>query len=78
MAKRKKFKRTNNDLQNIHIIYDVLSPHNSKICGYFDRKYPFRLEIKYTAMSASYLDLHSAINSDKRLMICIMLNLNDI
>jgi hypothetical protein len=51
-------------------IDDVLSLHNSRLGDFVDRIYPIELEIKDTTdrdMSASYLDLHLAIDSEGRL-----------
>jgi len=49
---------------------DVLSLNNSRFGDFVDRIYPIELEIKDTTdtdMSASYLDLHIKIESDRRL-----------
>ena len=51
-------------------IDDVLSLNNSRYGDFVDRIYPIELEIKDTTdtdMSASYLDLHLAIDSEGRL-----------
>ena len=48
--------------------YDVLSLNNSRFGDFVDRIYPIELEIKDTTntdMSASYLDLHIEIKSDR-------------
>ena len=51
-------------------IDDVLSLNNSRFGDFVDRIYPIELEIKDitdTDKSASYLDLHLEIDSDRRL-----------
>ena len=51
-------------------IYDVLSLHNSRFGDFVDRIYPIELEkkdITDTDRSASYLDLHLTIDSERRL-----------
>ena len=51
-------------------IDDVLSLTNSRFGDFVDRIYPIELEkkdITYTDRSASYLDLHLTIDSERRL-----------
>ena len=51
-------------------IDDVLSRMNSRFDDFFDHIYPINLEIKDTTdrdRSASYLDLHIEIDSERRL-----------
>ena len=51
-------------------IDDVLSLNNSRFGDFVDRIYPIELEIKNTTdtdRSASYLDLHIDIDSERRL-----------
>jgi hypothetical protein len=51
-------------------IDDVLSLNNSRYGDFVDRIYPIELEIKDTTntdTSASYLDLHLGIDSERRL-----------
>jgi hypothetical protein len=50
-------------------IDDVLSLNNSRFGDFVDRIYPIELEIKNTIdtdRSASYLDLHLKIDSERR------------
>jgi len=49
---------------------DVISRNHSRFGNYVDRVLPIKLEIKnitYTALSASYLDLHLEIDNEDRL-----------
>ena len=51
-------------------IYDVLSLNNSRLGDFVDRIYPIELEIHDTTdtdRSASYLEVHLAIDSEVRL-----------
>ena len=53
-----------------HYIYAVLSLNNSNFVDFVDCIYPIKLEIKdtkYTARSASYLDLHLEIDNERGL-----------
>ena len=65
-------KRKANPIFNFTFRYidDVLSLHNSQLSDFVDPIYPIEHEIKDTtdiANSASYLDLHLEIDSEKRL-----------
>jgi hypothetical protein len=54
----------------IYYIYAVLSLNNSNFGDFVDYIYPIKLEIKdtkYTARSASYLDLHLEIDNERGL-----------
>ena len=68
------FKKNDNNLvQSVnftfHYIDDVLSLNNSRFGDFVDRIYPVEFEIKDiidTDRSASYLDLHLEIDSERR------------
>jgi hypothetical protein len=68
MKNEKKLSRSSNF--TFRYIDDVLSLNNSRFGDFVDRRYPIELEIKVTTdtdMSASYLDLHLEIDSERRL-----------
>jgi hypothetical protein len=53
-----------------HYIDNVLSLNNSRFGDFVDRIYPIEIEIKdttYSDRSASYLDMHLEIDSERRL-----------
>jgi hypothetical protein len=53
-----------------HYIDNVLSLNNSRFGDFVDRIYPIEIEIKdttYSDRSASYLDIHLEIDSERRL-----------
>ena len=45
MAKRKKYKRTNNDLQNIHIVYKAIVRQNSETMVNFEPKFNCKYDL---------------------------------
>ena len=52
-----------------HYIDNVLSLNNSRFGDFVDRIYPIEIEIKdttYSDRSASYLDIHLEIDSERR------------
>jgi hypothetical protein len=54
----------------LRYINDVLSLNNSRFCDLVDRIHPIEFEIKDTTdtdASASYLDLHLEVDSERRL-----------